>query len=61
MKGIVWPYWITPEQAFRKGVVAIAGILIGAKIVNAYFKPMEVSSILSLIYFDFLGLQRRVG
>jgi hypothetical protein len=50
---IQWPYRITPERAFRKGVVAISGMVIGAKLVTAYFKPMEVSPVWFLPYFLF--------
>lgn len=37
-----WPYRITLEEAGRRLVVLLAGVIVGANAVTHYYKPLQV-------------------
>jgi hypothetical protein len=51
--GFTWPYNIPFEEAMRKALVLTTGVFIGAKLVNMYYKPMEVSLVYFIIFLLF--------
>lgn len=36
-----WPYPITPKEAVKKGIYIVTGTIVGAYIINYFFKPMK--------------------
>ncbi|CAJ0954624.1 unnamed protein product, partial [Mesorhabditis belari] len=36
-----WPYPIPPNVAFRKSLVVVAGVFVGAAIINSIYQPFK--------------------
>uniref|UniRef100_A0A1I8A533 ATP synthase subunit e, mitochondrial n=1 Tax=Steinernema glaseri TaxID=37863 RepID=A0A1I8A533_9BILA len=36
-----WPYRASPEDALKKLGVLVLGVIVGAKVINHYYKPLE--------------------